>query len=532
MASGKRTSPLFKDQPPIYFETPVRELPGLFRKQVWVQPGEGGLVVEKGELRRVLPPGKHRVGWGFLGLGSRRRVGRLRSDPFTLPLRFYRLGEDTKDPLDAFTQASVMVADAPAFYRFGAEGRPRLTARYLGNSVSASIQVTLDRLATFFDPALLQADPKAGERLVEQVADPLVEQLRDRGLRLEKLYPLVFRPSRESEALLEEALGLQAEIASAGDKDWATLRQKVEQFAARALDVELASPSDVEAMRAAAGTRDDTSATGLLDAVGQIVRRLTGQAGERARRLPIKETARARPRPLAWITWLEASLTGLLVAAVVAAVPVYWLWYREEGMSWPAYLASFGAFIGGVRLMLMAMSEVEKRLKRREVEQEIGIPWFKRWLSKDAARVDELIREQVATEMESGAVAELEAAAALCSKAGLGKQGLGQLAEELRLLALNIRGAQRASTAFAAGGREALARGARLIAFEEETLRLARLIGSHASQVRRQVEAGGDATEDTGKLREAVGALSRHFASRAGVIAGVPYEPAPAGASG
>jgi hypothetical protein len=523
------------DRAAVYEEVPVRRLPGLLRKRVYLSPQEVGLLLEGGEVKELLPPGSHVVGWRFLGLGSGgRTVARLRADPFSLPLRFYRLGEDAREPLDAFTQATVVVVDPHAFHRFASEGRRSLTAPQLGNAVAARVQVILDQLAARFEPSALKADPVAGERLTALVAPLLEDHLRERGLRLEKVYPLVFRPSRETEAILEEALTLQADLLSADRRDWVALRQKVERFASLALEVELASSSEVEALKAAVGTVTQDALDNVLALVNETIARLGGRVAERAQRLPTAGRPAGRPGPSRpsplrrAVAWLEGALSALLLGVLVAAIPAYFLWFRAHGLGWGAYLGGVAILVGLVRLALIGLDGIARRGERRRAEEEAGEAWFQRWLTQDAARVDELLRQQVAAELEGNVLPDLREAARLLHGQGRREeaQHLRGVAEEVRELALRIRGAEYGRSALPPGRGAALRLGARLVAFEEESLRLARLLAARSGELKgRLLEGSGpDLHSDLRKVREVVEALKGHFARRAALLAGMPME--------
>jgi hypothetical protein len=324
--TAQATNPPSGDTAPIYSEDRVRDLPGLFWKWATIQPGEAGLLIDKGQVLRPLHPGRHQVGWRLFGFGSlHRAVGRWRTGAFALPLRFYRLGDDRDGPMDAFTQATVVATDATRFYRVAAAGRSRLTSAQLGSAVARDVQPIADRLAESFGPTALQRDPGAQEKLSSQVAPLLEEQLANRGLRLERVYPLVFRPSREGDNLLEESLALQSDMATPGAKDWNKLRARVEHFAGRALAVELASSSEIEALQAGAAAPTTDPGSLAVEFLQRCVGRLTGQVQDRAQRLPVTASSRKAGGPyglsLAWVhSLLGWVVLGAALAAVVAGV--------------------------------------------------------------------------------------------------------------------------------------------------------------------------------------------------------------------
>lgn len=524
-----------QDQAPIYSEQPVRSLPGLLRKRAVVQPTEFCLILEKGQVARTLPSGVHTVGWSVLDPGqSYRSVGRLRRDAFSLPLRFYRLGDDTNEPLDAFSEATVVVTDPVTFYKFAVAGRQQLTSRHLGGVVSAAVQVILDRLAarTEFGPSALKSDPAKGEELTRQVADNLEGHLRERGLRMQKVNPLLFRPSRDTEALMEEALTLQSELVSAAREDRTKFREKVELFASRALEIELASSSEVDALRAAASAPAEDPAGIFTDFVQKCVEKLTGQAADRARRLPVggqKALAVATPYRVS-LAWLDALLGWIVLGAIIAAIavaPPVLLFFRDKIDLDPRLFVggAYGGIVGVITIAQFCRWTVQRweQWRRKQREQETSEPaWFQRWLSMDAARVDETIRHQIASELEQGPVVDLrEAARESHAESKLqDAQALRRLGEDVRYLAQLVRSAEYASSALRLTSREALQRGARLVGFEEESLRLTRIVAAQAKELRVKVETAAAAPVDVGKVSDASDALRRHFSNRTVMIAG------------
>lgn len=523
-----------QDQAPIYSEQPVRSLPGLLRKHAVVQPTEFCLVLEKGQVERTLSPGVHTVGWSVLDTGqSYRSVGRLRRDAFSLPLRFYRLGDDTNEPLDAFSEATVVVTDPITFYKFAAAGRPHLTSRQLGGAVSAAVQVILDRLAAWpqFGPSALKSDPAKGEELTNLVADNLGGHLREKGLRLQKVNPLLFRPSRETEALVEEALTLQSELASAAREDRTKFREKVELFASRALEIELASSSEVDVLRAAAGGSSDDPAGILVDFVQNCVGRLTGQAADRARRLPVGRPPSTAAGPYrVSLAWLDALLGWIVLGAVIAAVlvaPPVLLMFKDRIDLDPRLFVggAYGALVGVITIAQFCRWAVQRweQWRRKQREQETSEPtWFERWLSTDAARVDETIRHQIASELEQGPVVDLREAARASHAESKTQdaQALRRLGEDVRYLAQLVRSAEYASSALRLNSRDALQRGARLVSFEEESLRLARILTAQAKDLRTKAQTDAAALADVSKVSDASDALRRHFSNRTVMIAG------------
>lgn len=536
MVEAKSTQPVRPpagEVAPLYSEDRVWDLPGLFWKRVTIQPGEMGLLIEKGQVQRSLHPGRHTGGWRFLGFGPlQRAVGRWRTGAFSLPLRFYRLGDDREEPLDAFTQATVAIADATRFYRVGVAGRSRLTPPQLGSSVAAQVQVIVDQLAAAFNPATLQRDAAAQEKLTAQVAPLLEEQLQDRGLRLERVYPLVFRPSREGEALLEEALALQADIAGPGAKDWNALRARVENFAGRFLGVELASSSEIEALQAtaAAPTTDPGSLfTGYLQ---RCVDRLTGQVNERAQRLPVTPPSSKAAGPYGLsLAWLHSLLGWVVLGAVLAAVVAGLLYALVRGrleLDPRIYLgASYGALfviIAVAQFCRWAIDQWEKWRQKQTARASVSSTWLAQWLTRDAARVDEVVRHQIATELEAGPLDDLREAVRHRHSQGRQQeaQEVRRLSDQLGYLAAAIRGAAYLSTVLTGNGQQAVQQGSRLVAFEEESLRLARIVAARAREAKTQPQGQAAIGEHLIQVAEAVDALKKHFANRPGVIAGAP----------
>jgi hypothetical protein len=539
MVEAKGAQPagrLAADPAPIYSEDRVWDLPGFFWKRVTIQPGEMGLLIEKGQVQRSLHPGRHRVGWRFLGFGPMHRaVGRWRTGAFSLPLRFYRLGNDREEPLDAFTQATVAITDATRFYRVGVAGRRSLTPTQLGSAAAAQVQVIVDQLAAAFDPTALQRDPAAQEKLSGQVAPLLEEQLQDRGLRLERVYPLVFRPSKEGEALLEEALALQAELTSSGGKDWAEARRKVEAFASRALSIELSSSSEIDALRVAAGAPGTSDPGNLLVGfVQRSVDRLTGQVSERAQRLPAQKS---QPAPVAFpynvsLAWLNTLVGWVILGAVVIAVavagPIYPLLKGQIKLDPRLYFGGSYAIlfvlISTAQFCRWTIDQWEKWRQKQMARAAVSSTWLAKWLIRDAAQVDEAVRHQTATELEAGPLDDLREAVRLCHTRGRQQeaQEARRLSDQLGYLATAIRGAEYASTALAVDGQQAVQQGSRLVAFEEESLRLARIIAARAREVKSHAQGQASIGEHLIQVADAVDTLRQHFANRPGVVAGAP----------
>lgn len=535
MAETKGAQPIRPpagDAAPLYSEDRVWDLPGFFWKRVTIQPGEMGLLLEKGQVQRSLHPGRYKVGWRFLNFGPQHRaVGRWRTGAFSLPLRFYRLGDDRDEPLDAFTQATVVVTDPIRFYQVAVAGRQHLTATQLGSAVTEAVQNIVDQLAASFDPATLQRDPAAQEQLTNQVAPLLEEQLRDRGLRLEQVYPLVFRPSRESEALLEEALVLQSELASPGAKDWAQLRARVERFASHVLSIEQAS-SEMEALQAAASMPSSDPGSLMVGFMQRWVERLTGQVSDRAQRLTVQAQGSAASGPYGVsLTWLNNLLgwvvLGAVLLAVALAVPIY-LFKNRFAVDPQVYLGvpygTLFVIISAATFCRWAIDQWERWRQKQIARAASGPAWFEQWLTRDAPRVDELMRHQVATELEQGPEVDLQDVMRLKheQRRTPEAQSARQLGEQVHYLAQSFSGAAYASTALPADGQRAVRQGARLVTFEEESLRLARSISARVRELKAATQSGAETAGHFQQVEEAIGALRRHFANRAIVLAGGP----------
>jgi hypothetical protein len=97
-----------------------------------------------------------------------------------------------------------------------------------------------------------------------------------------------------------------------------------------------------------------------------------------------------------------------------------------------------------------------------------------------------------------------------------------RLGEQLGYLAAAIRGAPYASIALKGEGQQAVQQGSRLVAFEEESLRLARIIAARTNQIKTQAQGQAPIGEHLRQVADAVDAVKKHFANRPGVVAGAP----------
>lgn len=524
----------------VYRETPVDRLSGAVSKWVTVGAGEAGLVTQSGRLRKTLPPGRHKVGWRFWGLGSTGSFGVVPTSQFPLVLRFPHLGEEFKEPLDGFTQALVAIVDPGKFYRTVVNGRSQLSTGHLAGEVSRSALVILDRLAARFDPAHLLADPKAGERLSEQISGPLAEQLEAMGLRLVSLGGLLFKKSSESERVFEMAAQLQAELAGLKGEDAAAAAatlKKAQQFVDMAGESQVVSGEEREGLKSAldlaSGLTGSPDFDALKNAFSQV---FGGRSAGRARGLPSQESryARAHPFSYGFLYSLESLLMVLPLLVLGADVLTWLLIGRPRGESWQTHHTIAGGLIIVLLISLKVVGTVRRHAQSRWAEQDRDVPWLKKWLTGDAARVDEITRQQVATSMEASAVPDIRAAADSCRKNGSREyeDSLRACADEARLLATNIRGAPRATAVLHSGSEaEVLQRGNRLIAFEEKTLALSRAITSRAAGLKAKALEGIPEKADITAAVGSVDALRRHFLSRDSVIAGLPWQEEPPAAA-
>jgi hypothetical protein len=138
--------------------------------------------------------------------------------------------------------------------------------------------------------------------------------------------------------------------------------------------------------------------------------------------------------------------------------------------------------------------------------------------------VDEVVRQQIATELEAGPLEDLREAVRQCHRLGHAEDAheSRRLEGQLSDLAAVIRGAAYASSALVGDGQRAVQQGSRLVAFEEESLRLARIIAARASQVKTQAQGQAPIAERLRQVAGAADALRQHFANRSGLIAGAP----------
>jgi hypothetical protein len=321
-------------------------------------------------------------------------------------------------------------------------------------------------------------------------------------------------------------------MATPGAKDWNTLREKVEQFAGRALAVELASSSEIEALQAAsaAPTADPASlAVGFLQ---RSVERLTGQVQDRAQRLPVTSSPRKAGGPYGLsLGWVHSLLGWVVLGAVLAAVVAGVLFALVRGkleLDPRVYLgASYGSLfviIAVAQFCRWAIDQWEKWRQKQIAQAAVSSTWLAQWLTQDAARVDEVVRQQVATELEAGPLEDLREAMRQCHRLGLAEDAhqARRLEGQLSDLAAVIRGAAYASTALAGDGQRAVQQGSRLVAFEEESLRLARIIAARTKAAKTQAQGQAPIAEHLRQVAGAADALRQHFANRSGVIAGAP----------
>jgi hypothetical protein len=307
----------------------------------------------------------------------------------------------------------------------------------------------------------------------------------------------------------------------------------VVQLASRAQDIGLASSSEMEALRAAAEAPSSDHYGLLVGFMQQWAERLTGQKIDRAQRLAPQGQTSGVSAPYALsMAWLNNLLGWVLLGAVLTAVlvtgPLYPFFRSKFEVNPQAY---FGGAYGSLFLLITATQfcrwaiDQWERWRRRHIAREAsGSPWFERWLTRDAAHVDQIIRQQIATELEQGPLADLQEAMRQSHRAGGVEkaQAARELGNGLRHLAQLIRGAAYASTALALDGAKTVQQGARLVDFEEESLRLARIVAARAQELRRLAHSGAETEEQIQQVAEALDTLGRHFANREAILAGMP----------
>ncbi len=502
------------------------DLPGLIFKTARVFQGEKALLLERGQILRTLGYGSSRIGWRFLGLGTRHRgVFIARSDEVSVPLRFFRLGATEDEPLDAFSRARVLLEDVTALYRSTVPAQTKTTARDLGNTVAAAIYDYVNQAVSRRDWNQLLADPSLGEVVAREMETQLGDVLRERGLRLVGLYPFGFKPSSEVERVLAEAASLEEELSTPGEKDWDKLKDRLHQLATWSSTLGFAPFEDLQKLEGYLVDALSTTDATLLGNVTTAIRRVFGLLPDRAKQLDERLGVRAGAVPASHRFWtsLDIALTYALVLAALGAAPAYLLWFRNEGLAWPVYVATAGGVLGTLRLMIQGVEELEKRLRSRWQVREKGEAEAPRLSRSEALDRENLLRVRIARGLENEIARDLQDKASEAFASGLGKeaQSLEALSQRAYNVATVIGSAPIGGSVVAQAGSRDDPIPARVISFGEDCLRLFSALSSGVEEIK-----AGELSPDTlapliRKAGAALDSLSRHFDNRAIFLSGL-----------
>ena len=196
-------------------------LPGTFRKRAVVGTGETGLLVAGEQVKKTLGPGEHT-------LGRDDSLVRVHTRPFSLRLSFARLRSGDFETLDGIVQATVAVTDAALLYRTAVQGRDRLEASGLANIVSSALDDIVQAKTSDYEAEVLCHEAPVQERLAAELEPILRNGLAQRGLRLQSIDALVFRPSEEEDRLMAELQELRGQVETAEKQTWETMDRVAE----------------------------------------------------------------------------------------------------------------------------------------------------------------------------------------------------------------------------------------------------------------------------------------------------------------
>ncbi len=252
----------------------ARSLPGTLRKKATIAPGEVGLLVTGGQVKRALGPGDHT-------LGRSDSLVSINAGPFSLRLNFARLLSGDFESLDAFGDVAVAVEDGGLLYRTSMLGVDLLKVDGLAGILSSTLDQVVQTTASDYEGEVLCQEVSVQQRLSSELEPALRAQLEQRGLRMVSIDALVFRASEEEDRLMVQLEDLRHQVETAERQNWDTVAQVAEHLLQRGL----AAPEEVDGVRRDMGGDHKTATASVLALLDSAMARVESHLAQRAENL-------------------------------------------------------------------------------------------------------------------------------------------------------------------------------------------------------------------------------------------------------
>ncbi|MBI2916996.1 MAG: hypothetical protein HYY01_03295 [Chloroflexi bacterium] len=492
---------------------PISDLPGLFRKSLFVPQDEAGLVLKGkgGDISRTLGPGKHAVGWAFLGWGARGQAAHVRTRDFTISLHFSRIQSQDYVKLDGFLNIAVRVQSPEVFYRNFCKGKVQAYAAELAAGISGPLDEPFQARASTYISQALRTDLTIGEKLGLELKPLIGDLVKQLGLELQRVVSVAFRPSEQMESLIVDMEKLHTQLASTGQAAKDDLNKVADWLTAQGAVI----PPNL---------RPESSEGQAV--LKQAAAAVDAHVLQQAQQLGIK-TGAAVPgekKP----SLLARAETFLRIAVPVTVLGNVGLPYVLKDIK-PVGQLSFTVFLARAAIPIGSLTAIlfGVRLKRLWDERAKAVPRLKldKWVEVTSLEADEMVRRQTARELANVMTTFKEAKVQAYSA---GKRdladALGRLEDEAANFRTEVERAAFGSTMVVAKSKPGRDRISRMVCFEQDMLHQTRVLADRSLKVKNAlVQGAGGSMDDARILSMSLSDLRKTFGERQAHLEGFVY---------
>ena len=488
--------------------TPISDLQGFFQKTVVIGEHETGAIVSGGSVIRELDPGKHKVGWSFLGWGGgKKQAVKLNKSPFRLRLVFSDLLSKGYESLDGIIYITASISSTGLFYSSMVRGRQSISNAEVASTISSGVDDLVQVEVTATDGQSLRHDSATQTRMIGKFEPQFKRALEERGLTLDSVDIVAFNNPDEGDQLLEGLAEVDRMI-SEGIKPG---REDIQGLLDRLRNTGLATKEMGErAQLLFDGGTNPAFFNAMKDISVSATRRLETQLLDDSERLSKKmgvvETATS---PTEGGLSIEKILGFLVPTAALAGI-IYGFIPDAEG-------SIYGLVAGVAAAVVFLASHILVRARRllNRPKKEAIVIRLDRWAKRNSMQTDDLIRRQMGREF-ANAFEDVKNAKLAAHKQGNNSaaEALTAIENNMDMMRTEVESAPAASTIVSAKNFPTQ-RIYRMVKFEEELLRNVRDMSLRSTAIRESIE---DETVDG--LRISLEKFHRTFSKRLGLLEG------------
>ncbi len=491
---------------------PISDLPGLFRKALFVPQDEAGLVLKGkgGDITRSLGPGKHGVGWAFLGWGARGSAAHVRTRDFTISLHFSRIPAQDYLKLDGFLNIAVKVQSPEVFYRNFCQGKAQVYAAELAANISGPLDEPFQaRVSTYISQAL-RTDLSIGEKLGQELKPLIGDLVKQLGLELQRVVSVAFRPSEQMESLVVDMEKLHTQLQSTGQAAQDDLNKVADWLTAQGAHI----PPNLRP-----GTPEASQAI-----IKQAAASVDAHVLQQAQQLGIATGAKGAEKKPSKLGRVEAFLRVAVPVAVLGNIGLPYVMKNVK----PVGQLSFGVFMARAAIPIGTLTAIlfGVRLKRLWDERANAVPRLKldKWVLVSSLETDEMVRRQTAREL-ANLMTTLKEAKVQAYQSGKRDvaDALAKLEDATANFRTEVERAAFGSTMVAFKTKPGRDRISRMVNFELDLLHQSRVLADRSQRLKDALDKGAGGTPEAQAIASGLSDLRKTFGERQAHLEGFVY---------